>query len=439
MGNIINYTIQSYKDCVINFGYPITDHKSYIACGSINCNNVPKLYLSVVTIDFVELLKMILPLLKDRETPFLLIKNDKAHYMLNAGQYGEDEIGKVMIICPKSLQDGILLANQINLLTKEYRGPLCPSAIRIGKVLYIEPLLKGKSLQPFIDKGFKKMSKRRTILGKYYIPIAIIKTSFKGTVYKAVSLTGLSFKTCLVKEGKPQALDDHLGRSILDRLLWQKEVITNLHNQVATPAYYDFFEENEHTYLVTQFIEGVTLFETVSQIYQTRNWNGINKVQQDILLKLFLNAVEIVESIHNQGYVQRDISDSNFLVMSNGSLCIIDFELSYNMITNTPAYPFPLGTVGYAPPEQLELADPDYKEDIYALGALFCFIVTGIPPIHFISKDRQKLFRDLKGITRNNHITKIIIRCLSRHRSERPSLASIREGINNFIEVTTKH
>jgi tRNA A-37 threonylcarbamoyl transferase component Bud32 len=436
---MINYPIQSYKDCVINFGYHISDKKFYIACGAITFNNVPNLYLSVITIGFIELLKMILPLLKNTETPFLLIKNDKAHYMLNAGQYGESEIGKVMIICPKSLEDGLLLAKQINLLTQNYCGPLCPSAVRIGRVLYIEPLLKCKSLQPFIDKGFKEINKRRTILGKYYIPIAIIKTSFKGTVYKAVSLKGLSFKTCLVKEGKPQALDDHLGRSIRDRLLWQREVTTDFHDHIATPSYYDFFEENEHTYLVTQFIDGVTLFETVRQIYQTKNWRGINKEQQNSLLKLFLNAVEIVESIHTKGYVQRDISDSNFLVMSNGSLCIIDFELSYNMITNTPAYPFPLGTVGYAPPEQLELADPDYKEDIYALGALFCFIVTGIPPIHFISKDRQKLFKDLKGITRNNHITTIIIRCLSRQRSERPSLASIREGINNFIKVTTNY
>jgi len=435
MNKIINNFIHSYKNDVQNYGFSVTEQHVYLQIGTIHSQNIPRLYVSVITVAIADLLKMILPLLKESAVPFLLIKNDKCNYMLNAGNYGEDEIGKVLIICPRTVQEAIYLIKQVNLATSNFSGPICPSANRIGRILYIErsPTIKG--LAQSADARYIQAKKRRVIIGQCYVPIAIVKTSFKGTVYKAVSLKKLSFQTCLIKEGKPQALDDHLGRSVRDRLLWQKEVTIDLQDQAVTPAFYSYFEEHEHSYLVTQFIEGVTLFETVRAIYQGKSWSWINKTQKTSLLNLFLQALEIVKSIHQKGYVQRDISDSNFLVMSNGNLCIIDFELSYHMISHKPAPPFPLGTVGYAAPEQLELADPDYKEDIYALGALLCFMLTGIPPVHFISKNRAKLFKDLNGITKNSAFNKLTIRCLSLSRSERPDINTIQQGINDFMQT----
>lgn len=435
MENVLKYQKLSYDNVIDSEGFTCFQGQIYLECDGINNAVSHKLFISVITIQIFELLKMILPLLKESGTPFLLIKNDKLHYKLNAGDFGVDNIGKVMVIYPKTPLEALKLAQQINLVTQSFDGPLCSSAIRVGKILYAEDSKIAKTIKFPVDRQYKKKKKHPVIVGKYYVPIAIIKTSFKGTIYKAVSIKKLSFKTCLIKEGKPVALDDHLGRSIKDRLLWQKQVTLDLQDHVATPAYCDYFEENEHSYLVIQFIAGVTLFEKVRDIYRTRSWNLINKPEQTTLLNYFINAVDIVASIHKKGYVQRDISDSNFLVMPNGSLCIIDFELSCHIIRQEPAPPFPLGTIGYAPPEQLRLESPDYKEDIYGLGALLCFILTGIPPVHFITDSKKRLSADVHQLTHNSSITSMIVNCLSKHRAERPSLEKIRATVVKFMQV----
>jgi len=422
----------SYKNTLINHDFEIAEVHNYLQWGVHDADLKPALYISVITIQIFDLLELLLPIIKNTNTPFSLIKDCKVHYMLNAGDYGLDEIGKVIVLYTKDAHDTVQLATDINLVTEEFNGPLCCSARRIGKILYLEESGITKGIQiPNLKRYHIK--KRRLIFSKCYIPIAIIKNSFKGTAYKAVSMQRLSFKSCLIKEGNPFALDDQFGRNIRDRLLWQKEVTLDLQDQVATPSFYDYFEEYEYSYLVIQYVEGITLFKAVRDIYNTKKWNHISNQQQNKLLGYFLDAVGIVQIIHQKGYVQRDISDSNFLVMSNGELCIIDFELSYHMTRKEPANPFPLGTVGYAAPEQLKLASPDYKEDVYALGALLCFILTGIPPGHFICEDRKKLSANLQRIINDRSLTRMILSCLSVRRSDRPDLVMIKEAVSKFI------
>jgi len=425
--------VLSYQQILRQYGLSPTQLKDYVYCGNMDIKPW-ELYISVITLQICELLDVIVPILKKTEASFKLIKDEKAHYGLNAGDYGEAQIGKVVVLYPKTKTEMLMLITAINLVTQKFNGPLCPTAQRIGKVLYADKSAFIKAIKNQVEKRYIRR-KRNRLLGKYYVPVSIIKTSFKGTAYKAVSLRKLSFKTCLIKEGNPFALDDHWGRTIKDRLLWQKKVLLDLRDDITTPSFYDYFEENEYSYLVIQYVEGNNLFDVVRTMYGDQNWNEISNKQQQTLLNYFLNVLDIVDTLHKKGYVQRDISDSNFLIMGDGRLCIIDFELSYNVITKEPEHPFPLGSIGYASPEQLRMECPDYKADIYSLGALLCFILTGIPPKHFITGDKKKMGLKLSNLLHDSRLTSVIIRCLAQNPAERPELLQLKIATQTFIHT----
>lgn len=434
METALYFRQMSYTPAFIKRGMTVYENHHYLYNNTVSKDPKWTLYLSVITIEIVRLLDIVLPFIKQNQVNFQIIKSDLLHYKLNAGMNGEDQIGKVISIYPESAGHAIELARVLNLLTGSFNGPLCSSALRIGKILYAE---NGKTAAPVdypIEKQYRKKKKNRIILGRFYVAVEAVKRSFKGNIYKAVSFKGLKLRICIVKEGKPFALDDQFGREVKDRLLWQRTIIKDLENDVVTPSYYDYFEENGHSFLVMQHAEGVTLFEAVRNIYKGKNWKSIDKVQRRKLIKYFLNVLTIVRSIHNKGYVQRDISDSNFLVMPAGDLCIIDFELSYSMSRKEPAHPFLLGTFGYAAPEQLKYAVPDYKEDIYSLGAMLCFILTGIPPVTFIGFDLRKVSADLMKVTGDRNLNKIILSCLSHQRSERPAISKIEKAVLAYMD-----
>lgn len=260
----------------------------------------------------------------------------------------------------------------------------------------------------------------------------LLNSTPKGNIYLAVSLKNFSFKRCVIKQGIPKALLDQYNRDMKDRLLWQKSVLQDL-TSIVTPGYIDYFEEKEHSYLVMQYVDGVSLFEVVKDTYQDKTWNTISSDSRKKLLLLFISALDLVYSIHQKGYVHRDITDSNFMVLEDGRLCILDFELSYSIYRKQPAPSFLLGTFGYVAPEQLKYAQPDYKEDIYSLGALLCFLLTNTPPVQFITVNLHKVERELCKITGDRAFSKIIINCLSSKRAERPSITSLKNAVINKL------
>lgn len=269
-------------------------------------------------------------------------------------------------------------------------------------------------------------------IGKCYVVLKLLRSSPKGNIYKAVSLKNFCFKLCVIKQGNPKALLDQYHRDMKDRLLWQKSVLQDL-TSVVTPGYIDYFEEKEHSYLVMQYVDGVSLFEVVKDCYQDKTWASITSESRKKLLLLFIGVLDLVSSIHAKGYVHRDITDSNFMILKDGTLCILDFELSYSMKDKQPAPPFLLGTFGYVAPEQLKYAKPDYKEDIYSLGALLCFLLVNTPPVEFITDYLYKVEWELFKTTSDRTFSKKIIGCLSSKRSERPSINTLKKAVLTYL------
>lgn len=124
-------------------------------------------------------------------------------------------------------------------------------------------------------------------------------------------------------------------------------------------------------YYIEERINGKNLEEIVE--------NGIidDATAKDYMLQL----CDGVELLHKCGIIHRDIKPSNIIISTFGVVKIIDFDIA-RTLKNEPIEKDTqiLGTVGYAPPEQYGFTQTDERSDIYSMGVLYNYMLTGCIP-----------------------------------------------------------
>ena len=103
------------------------------------------------------------------------------------------------------------------------------------------------------------------------------------------------------------------------------------------------------------------------------------------------NIVLILEDLHSQGIIHRDIKSENFLVAENGYLKLTDFGNSKdNIHSRQRAYTL-VGTNQFMAPEVIQDELADFKSDVWSLGViLYALISSGVP---FCGENRDETAR----------------------------------------------
>ncbi|HOX40050.1 MAG TPA: bifunctional serine/threonine-protein kinase/formylglycine-generating enzyme family protein [Candidatus Brocadiia bacterium] len=82
---------------------------------------------------------------------------------------------------------------------------------------------------------------------------------------------------------------------------------------------------------------------------------------------------------HEKDIIHGGIKPENVFICADGKTVVTDF--GFNRFLNAdPSGAFPVGSPCFLSPEQLSGKEPDERSDIYSLGALFYFLLTGYPP-----------------------------------------------------------
>lgn len=138
----------------------------------------------------------------------------------------------------------------------------------------------------------------------------------------------------------------------------------------------DYLEEENHSYLVMDYLPGETLAQRV-------NREGPVPVATALLWARQL--CEALDFLHRQNptILFRDLKPSNVMVDAQDRLKLIDFGIARVQVTGvlTATFLQGVGSAGYAPLEQYQGAgSTDQRSDIYALGATLFYALTGRTP-----------------------------------------------------------
>lgn len=88
---------------------------------------------------------------------------------------------------------------------------------------------------------------------------------------------------------------------------------------------------------------------------------------------------EAADELHRHGIIHRDISPSNVVLAADGAH-LIDLGIARMRVDGAPHDTTSLGTWGYASPEQYGFAQTDARSDVYSIGSVLGYLVTGIRP-----------------------------------------------------------
>ncbi|MGV8122294.1 MAG: serine/threonine protein kinase [Candidatus Xenobiia bacterium LiM19] len=157
--------------------------------------------------------------------------------------------------------------------------------------------------------------------------------------------------------------------AILDH--FQKEVtILSMLNHQGLPKIIDYFESEGKRYLIEEFIQGITLHEQVTERIYT----------EEQAIDAGIRLLSILEYLHDNGIIYRDLKPQNILACPDGNYRIIDFGIARLYSIGKRRDTVLMGTPGFAAPEHYGNRQTDERSDIYSLGATLHHMVTGREP-----------------------------------------------------------
>lgn len=411
------HEVKDFASDLSLYGIPYQECEHWLEVGDCELRNNFTLYISVLSQQAQSLLQRVLPVLKLHAVSFRLLKNDRLVDQSNGLTLGIKDAGKVIVIYPIHAKQAIQLARELESITDSFLGITPYDSLRIGKVLYTA-LDCGISYH--IPVAYRNR-RRKGIIGKYYIPIKLLRFNPKGDIYLGVNIKQFSFTHCIIKQARSASYIDRYGRESAHKLFWQKSVLEQIQHELPVPQVIDFCSKGDDHYLVTSYINGQLLPDRLKDIYKNFIWRELELADKLKILGYFLQITEIIIRLHELGYLHRDIQINNFIIRED-TVFLLDFELAYYMPAGTPDPPFGYGTVMFMSPQQMRCEQPSPTDDIYSMGVVLAYMILNpVDPESFSGNIYNALVNAGLEIT----LLDVIINCLDPEPANRPSLSSI--------------
>lgn len=142
------------------------------------------------------------------------------------------------------------------------------------------------------------------------------------------------------------------------------------------PRFFGHFTDPEHWYLVMEYISGQTLEEFLQNSAE-KGYCGLEET-----LKIGIALCLILEYLHQRKppLIFRDVKPSNIMLARSKRVYLIDFGIARSFNPGKAKDTTPLGSPGYAAPEQYGRGQSDQRTDIYGLGATLQTLLSGCDP-----------------------------------------------------------
>ncbi|MGB6167726.1 MAG: serine/threonine-protein kinase [Geitlerinemataceae cyanobacterium] len=198
---------------------------------------------------------------------------------------------------------------------------------------------------------------------------------------------------CVVKQLKSSSPET------IQKFQQESRVLHRLGDCDRIPKLLASFEENGEFYIIHEFIEGQPLSH---ELIESQPW------QEEEAIVLLRDILEVLEFVHQQGVIHRDLHPDNLIrSASDSKIVLVDFgavkEISSGQILsgNTTSLTPNQGTSAYYIPPEQAFGIPKFSSDLYALGIIGIQALSGLRPRKFKKFDRQGnlIWRDKAQVT----------------------------------------
>ena len=189
--------------------------------------------------------------------------------------------------------------------------------------------------------------------------------------------------------------------------LFRKEalILKGIRDQ-AIPIVYDLAEDEQYSYLIEEYLEGDSLY---ALIRESGHCSSAMTIRYGIQI---CHLVHIMHSTMPTPVLYLDLQPKNLLLYKN-TIKLIDFDHAvYADEAERLAERY--GTAGCAAPEQYTGDVLDGRTDIYAIGAVLHYMLTG----HFTGEQVRPEQVKLSGIT-ERRLMRLIRKCLQKEKDRR--------------------
>jgi len=304
----------------------------------------------------------------------------------------------------------------------EHKSALARSqAIQIGFAWALTTLLAAWATR--VIYGLRKDVRHAKQLGQYIVEEKLGEGGM-GTVYRAqhgLLKRPTAIKLLSPKWNAPQYLDQFRREVQMTAKLRHPNTIT----------IYDYGCTQDGTfYYAMELLEGVTLQEIV---------RADDHLPEPRVIHILRQCAMALDEAHSRGLVHRDIKPSNIMMTQQGGAHDVTKVLDFGLVKDVQSAPDVdqtssegiKGTPPFMSPEQiLEPANIDARSDLYSLGAVGYYLLTGrfvFEGTHtgqFIAQHLTAIPKPPSSVVKHDvhpELERVIMQCLEKKRDDRPT------------------
>lgn len=276
-----------------------------------------------------------------------------------------------------------------------------------------------------------------------------------GKVYRGRQISEL---TGISRDVAIKFMFDGLPQSVIDRARREASIQVVSENLIEMMGFIETTSEGpnhsvrSHYHVVSELLSGVMLADLLNGVTSTKDGRQITFAQNlyrmykedraNFALIIMKNIASGIMTLHDKGFIHRDIDPTNIMVTEDGKIKLIDFGIAKKLPNHNTAGGDRLSTqdrsltmtgqfVGkpqYAAPE-LVVGDIDYQNettDIYAMGILFYQLLVGrlpfIGPITKVleaQKNQKTPVKNIAGIKDVDDFRTVVAKATEKEQGKR--------------------